>query len=99
MSRRNTEKYITFFVRIKKENDNGKTVTYKLKFIDSLRCMLSSLLALPDILTGGLHKDECKNYKSCLEYVTVNDSLLVFKCVNDPALSSDNPLRFRINLV
>ena len=27
----NTEKYITFSVPIKKEHDNGKTITYKLK--------------------------------------------------------------------
>ena len=30
----NTEKYITFSAPIKKDLDNGKTVTYKLKFID-----------------------------------------------------------------
>ena len=28
----NTEKYITFPVPIKKEHDNGKTITYKIKF-------------------------------------------------------------------
>ena len=33
----NTEKYITFSVPIKKENENGKTITYKLKFIDTCR--------------------------------------------------------------
>ena len=35
----NMEKYITFSVPINKECDNGKTVTYKLKFIDSFRFM------------------------------------------------------------
>ena len=35
----NTEKYITFSVPIKKENDNDKRITYKLKFIDSYRFM------------------------------------------------------------
>ena len=35
----NTEKYITFSVPIKKENDNGKKITYKLKFIDTCRFM------------------------------------------------------------
>ena len=33
----NTEKYITSSVPIKKEFDNGKTITYKIKFIDSFR--------------------------------------------------------------
>ena len=31
----NTEKYITFSVPVKKELDNNKTITYKLKFIDN----------------------------------------------------------------
>ena len=35
----NPEKYITFSIPIKKEHDNGKTITYKLKFIDSFRFM------------------------------------------------------------
>ena len=33
----NTEKYITFSVLIKKELDNGKTIIYKIKFIDNFR--------------------------------------------------------------
>ena len=33
----NTEKYITFSVPIQKELDNGKSITYKIKFIDSFR--------------------------------------------------------------
>ena len=39
----NTEKYTTFSVPIKKELDDGKTVTYKLKFVDRFRFMSSSL--------------------------------------------------------
>ena len=37
------EKYITFSVPIKKECDNGKTIVYKLRCIDSLRFMSTSL--------------------------------------------------------
>ena len=33
----NTEKYVSFSVLINKELDNGKTVTDKIKFIDSSR--------------------------------------------------------------
>ena len=33
----NTEKYITFSVPLKKENDNGKIIAYKFRFIDSYR--------------------------------------------------------------
>ena len=35
----NTEKYITFSVLIKIELDNGKSITYKIKFIDSFKFM------------------------------------------------------------
>ena len=38
----NTEKYITFSVPLKKENDNGKIITYKLKIIDSYRFIIKS---------------------------------------------------------
>ena len=44
----NTEKYITFSIPIKKEHDNGKTITYKIKFIDSCRFMPTKLSDLVD---------------------------------------------------
>ena len=59
----NTEKYITFSVPLKKENDNGKKITYKLKFIDSYRFMSTSLSNLVDNLSGVYDK-ECKK---CIE--------------------------------
>ena len=43
----NTEKYITFSVPIKKEHDNGKTITYQLKFtivVDSCEANYQTLL-------------------------------------------------------
>ena len=43
----NKEKYLTFSVLIKKELDNSKTITYKLKF--SLIFMSTSLSSLRDI--------------------------------------------------
>ena len=42
----NTEKYVTFSVPIETGHDNGKTITYKLKLIDSYRLMQSSLSSL-----------------------------------------------------
>ena len=38
----NMGNYITFSVSIKKELNSGKTITYKLKFIDSFRFMSTS---------------------------------------------------------
>ena len=63
----NTEKYITFSVPIKKELDNGKTITYKLKFIDSFRFMSTSLSSFVDNLSEKLHSDKCKDCKSELD--------------------------------
>ena len=58
------EKYITFSVSIKKECKNGKTITCKLKFIDSSRFMQSSLSELVDNMSGNFNRIECK---SCTE--------------------------------
>ena len=46
----NTEKYITFSVPVEKKLDKGKTISYKLKFIDSFRFMSSKLSGLFDNL-------------------------------------------------
>ena len=77
----NTEKYITFSVPIKKELDNSKTITYKLKFIDSFRFMSTSLSSLVDNLSEKLHSDKCKDCKSELDYMSVKDNQLIFQCL------------------
>ena len=71
----NTGKYITFSVPIKKvidedkdnDNDNdkkAKTVTYRLKFIDSDRFMQSSLSTLVDNLSGNDKKNHAINLQT-----------------------------------
>ena len=56
----NTEKYITFSVPIKKRIDNKNIdITYKIKFIDSFRFMVTSLSKLVDNLTDNIHNDKC----------------------------------------
>ena len=76
----NTEKYITFSVPIKKELDNGKTVTYKIKFIHSFRFMSSSLSSLVDNLSKRLHSDKCIYCKSYLDYIITKDDQLILRC-------------------
>ena len=84
------EKYITFSVPIKKEviNNNGdkKTITYKLKFIDSYRFMQNSLSELVDYTSEIFNNKECK---SCIErmkinsecgYVGFKNDRLIYKC-------------------
>ena len=81
----NTEKYITFSVPIKKELDNNKTITYKLKFIDSFRFMLISLSSLVDNLSE-IYKKECKVYKEIIKinsvcnFIGLKNNKLNYKC-------------------
>ena len=81
----NTEKYITFSIPIKKEHDNGKTITYKIKFIDSCRFMQSRLSDLVDNLSEINNKDcktcmERKNIKSECEFIGFKINRLNYKC-------------------
>ena len=69
--REKMEKYITFSVPLEKETENGKTITYQMKFIDNVRFMSSSLSSLADNLSEGLYKKRSKDCKSDLEYLTV----------------------------
>ena len=60
----NTEKYVTFSVPLKKENNNNdEKITYKLKFIDSYRFMSTSLSNVVDNLLV-VYDQECKR---CME--------------------------------
>ena len=59
---KNMEKYITFSVPIKKECDGGKTITHKLRFIDSFRFMSTSLSELFDNMSGIFNSIECKSF-------------------------------------
>ena len=57
MPRRKYREIYYFFVPIKKELDNGKTVTYKLKFIDRFRFTSTSLPKLVKYLSERLHSN------------------------------------------
>ena len=81
----NTEKYITFSIPIKKENDDGKTITYKIKFIDTCRFMQSKLWDLADNLSEINNKDgkkcmERKKIRSEYEFTGLKDNRLNYKC-------------------
>ena len=58
------EKCITFSVPIKKDCNDGKTIAYKLRFIDSFRFMSTSLSELFCNMSGKFNSIECK---SCTE--------------------------------
>ena len=58
---------------IKIDKDGNKSVI-KMKFIDSLRFMATSLSNLVHNLTEGIHKMKCKDCDCFLEYESVKDS-------------------------
>ena len=70
----NTKKYITISVPISKERDNGKTIAYKLKFIDSFRFMSTSSSSLVDNLSKKLHSDKSKDSNSELNYMSIKNN-------------------------
>ena len=80
----NTEKYKTFSIPIEKEvtkiNKDGHesvvTILCKIKFIDSVRFMATSLSSLVDNLTEGIHKFKCKGCDCFLEFESVKDNLI-----------------------
>ena len=77
----NTEKYITFSVPIKKEHDNnnGETITYKVKFINTSRFMQSKLSNLVD----NLSEINNKHCKTCTEKkLNQNVNLLDLKIID-----------------
>ena len=51
---RKNKNILTFSIPINKEFENDETITYKIKFIDSIRFMSSSLSSLVDNLSEGL---------------------------------------------
>lgn len=56
------EKYIAFSVPVTKELENGKIITYKIKFSNTVKFMASSLSILTDNPSDGLRNS---NYKDC----------------------------------
>ena len=75
----NTDKYITFSVPIKKELDNSKAITYKLKFINTFRLMsTSSEIDNLSEICGKKCRD--KNCKSACDFIGLKNNRLCYKC-------------------
>ena len=72
-------------VKINKELDNGKTITYKLKFIDSFRFMSTSLSSLVDNLSEIYKKEyegcqEKGKIKSVCNFIGLKNNKLHYEC-------------------
>ena len=87
-----TEKYITLSVPIKNQiakihkdgNDKIVDMSYKIKFIDSLRFMSSSLSSLVDNMAADEIKNifsyECEDCNNKLDLLRFKDDNMLFKC-------------------
>ena len=58
------------------------TISYKIKFIDSARFMVSSLPNLVDNLAEAIHKITCKDCDCLFEYESVKDNLMKYKSLS-----------------
>ena len=74
------EKYITFYAPIKKKCDDGKNISYKLRFIDSFRFMSASLSDLIDNLPEFSYSIECK---SCMEKIKITSECCLGRIKNN----------------
>ena len=69
--------------KINKDGNEGVvTISYKIKFIDNAMFLASSLSNLVDNLTEGIHKNKCKDCDCFLEYESVKDNLIKYKCLS-----------------
>ena len=81
------ERYKKFSIPIKKEirkvdkDEDMITISYKTRFIDSARFIESSLSNPADNLAERIYKIKCKDGNCFLEYESVKDNLIKYKCL------------------
>ena len=63
-------------------NESVVTISYKIKFIDSARFLASSLSNLVDNFAEVIHKIKCQDCDCFLEYESVKDNLIKYKCLS-----------------
>ena len=86
MLRRNYRKIYYFFsTNLKNKLDNNKTITYRLKFIDSFRFMSTSQSSLVNNVPE-IYKKECKGckerrkIKSVCNFIGLKNNKLNYEC-------------------
>ena len=87
----NTEKYISFSVKIDTKKVDNESINYNLKFLDKFRFIRSSLDSLVDNIsernnkTCNSSKEKKKTVQYC-EFVKLNINRLMYKCLNCKAI-------------
>ena len=61
-------------------NESVETISHKIKFINSVRFIATSLSNLVDNLAEGIHKVKRKDCDYFLEYGSVRENLIRCKC-------------------
>ena len=70
------------------------TIICRIKFIDSVRFMSTSLSRLVDNLSGGIHNDrECIKCSSSLEYILTKNGKLLFECFDCKKDAQENLIK------
>ena len=86
-------------IKIDKDgNESVVTISYEAKLIDSERFMATSLSNLVDNVTEGIHKIKCKDCDCFLEYESVKDNSINYKCLScnkDYSNKIDEEKRFK----
>ena len=85
MTWRKQRKVQNFFCSNKNDKDGNetvKTISYKIKFIDSAWFMASLLSNLVDNIKEWIHKSKCKDWGCFFEYERVKGSLTIDKCLS-----------------
>ena len=85
-----TQKVQDFSAPMKKEvaeikndgNESVVTISYKTKFVDSVRYIASSLSSLLDNLAERIHKIKCKYCDCFFEYENVKGNSVNYKCTS-----------------
>ena len=85
----NKEKYITFSVPIKKESNEDGIIIYRIKFVDSLKFMSTSLSSLVDNLSEGIPDNrKCTKCNSSLEDISMSKK--IGYCLNALIVKKDS---------
>ena len=92
----NTGNHINLLVPINKELQNNKTVTCKIKFIDSIRFMSSSQSNLIDNRFKEFHNDKCADRKSRLGCIRTKVELVILYCLK---CSKNHKKYFNVSLI
>ena len=75
-------------------------MSYKIKYIDSVRFMASSPSSLVDNITEGIHKIKCKDCDYFLEHERVKENSIIYTCTShnkDYSNKPDGKLKFSNN--